>query len=203
VVACLLVMIFFTVIFTVSSQEKEMLAARELGWISLAVAIIAGIAIIRVIRPQSAVVQGPPIEELEAQGLVDTTEYTASRAIMVEEFDDEGLFYLLDIGEGKTVCLTGQELYDFEPLNTKEDGEDRPRRFPNTQFNVLRHRSQGYILDLQCRGEPFEPLQIFPHFTPKDFKRDVVPEDSQIIRDFTFDELIANKGRLPRSLSHA
>lgn len=201
VAACLGVMFIF-IGAALASLGEEAVGGRILGWISLAVAAAAGLAMVRTILPHR-VTTPPTLEDLEAQGMVETAEYTATRAIMVEEFDDEGLFYLLDIGEGRTLCLMGQALYDFEPLEAERDGEDRSRRFPNTRFSVLRHREQADILDLLCHGEPFEPLQIFPHFTPKDYKQGLVAVDEQIIHDFTFDELIASKGRLPRSLSAA
>lgn len=201
VTACLLVMIVF-IVAALASQGEEALGGRILGVISMVVAIIAGVVMISAIFPRKVPPQ-PTVEELKTQGMVETTDYSATRAIMVEEFDDEGLFYLVDVGEGRTLCLAGQELYDFEPLDGEVDGEDLPRRFPNTRFSVLRHREQEYILDLLCHGEPFEPLHIFQNFTPRDFKRKLVPVDEQIIREFTFDELIASKGRLPRPLSHA
>ena len=201
VAACLFVMCIF-IGAALASQGEEALGGRILGWISLAVAGAAGFAIVRTIWPRKDA-EPPTLEELKAQGMVESAEYSATRAIMVEEYDDEGLFYLLDVGEGRTLCLMGQELYNLEPLTAEVDGEDRPRQFPNTRFTVSRHRELAYLLDVQCHGEPLEPLKIFPHFIPREFKQGLVPVDEQIIREFTFDELIASNGRLPRSLSAA
>ncbi|SHI52380.1 hypothetical protein SAMN02745216_00074 [Desulfatibacillum alkenivorans DSM 16219] len=126
--------------------------------------------------------------DLEEQGLLETEDFTASRAFGVEEYDDEGLHYYLELADGGVLFLTGQYLYDYEP--TFDDSEiNQPRYFPCTEFSVLRHKAEGYVVDIVCRGDVLEPELVAPPFDFKDFDNDLVPEDGQIISDVSYDEL--------------
>lgn len=204
VAACFLVMLLFIGGSLLASLEPDWTGAKIVGLVNFVCAIIAGLALLHVIQsPSQSFLNGPSLADLEQAGMVTSAEYKASRAIMVEEFEDEGLFYLLDIGGGRTLCMTGQDLYDYEPLDEKEDGEFRARRFPCTHFEVKFHSKDGYILDIVCHGQAFDPQYSFEHFTRQDCEQGRNPENGDIVTSPTFEELIANKGRLPQSLSHA
>jgi hypothetical protein len=63
--------------------------------------------------------------------------------------------------------------------------------FPCTEFTLQRDKQNGQVVDIVCAGTQLSP-EIMPlalsdvNFTPAP-----VPEDGQIIRDRTYDELYA------------
>jgi hypothetical protein len=133
------------------------------------------------------------IRALEAAGLLTTTSFVARRAFAVEEFEDEGLHYFMELVDGSVLYLTGQYLYDYEQ---DEEEPRRPRRFPCTEFVVRRHRDQGFVVDIQCSGVPLEPDVVAAPFGPEVFEADHLPEDGQVIRTVSYDALKQRGGRL-------
>jgi hypothetical protein len=52
---------------------------------------------------------------LEELGLLESTTFRATRAFGVEEVEDEGLHFFLELTDGRVLFLSGQYLYDYEP----------------------------------------------------------------------------------------
>ncbi|HMV47459.1 MAG TPA: hypothetical protein PLD20_28605 [Blastocatellia bacterium] len=128
------------------------------------------------------------VQRLEQKSLLESASFQARRAFQVEEFEDEGSSYFLELEDGAVLFLSGQYLYEYEPI--ADDPElDPSRRFPCTEFTVKRYRQQGYCVDLICAGTVLEPEVLAPPFSEKDFREDRVPEDGQIITDRTYDAL--------------
>jgi hypothetical protein len=128
------------------------------------------------------------VAELERLNLLQTTSFRANRAFGVGEFEDEGLHYFLELEDGRVLFLSGQYLYDYEPID--DDPElNRARAFPCTDFIVRRHRHDGYVVDIACQGKLLEPEVVTPPFGRKDWKDGRVPEDGAILEDVTYDEL--------------
>jgi hypothetical protein len=126
--------------------------------------------------------------ELEDRGLLTSESFKAKRAFQVEEFEDEGSHYFLELENGSVLFMTGQYLYEYEPLQKR--GEVlRSRRFPNTEFTVQRHKDKKYVIDIVCKGLPIEPEVVAPPFDDNDFKFDRFPEDGQVITGRTFEKL--------------
>jgi len=189
-------MLAFAVGITLTMDDPS-LVSKFVGYVSWGGAMIAGLALLRTFRSPPRTVSIEDTErELEQAGLLEVLEFRANRAIMVEEFEDEGLHFLMDLGGGRTLCLSGQYLYDYEPMTEFEDGVSRPRAFPNTHFLMKRHKVDSYTLSLEMLGDSFEPEDVFQHFKEDDFKFDRVMEDGQIISHLTFDEIIKNHGRV-------
>ena len=127
------------------------------------------------------------IKDLEDRGLLISTDYQSTRAFELEEYADEGLHYFVELADGTVLYLTGQDLYDYDPID--DDPElNQPRRFPCTQFSLRSHRDQGPYIDIQCRGEVIEPEFVEPH--PERFWERGL-EDGQIITNQTYDEIRA------------
>lgn len=126
------------------------------------------------------------IAEWDAEGLVTTDTFVARRAFQVEELEDEGSHYFLELEDGSVLFLSGQYLYDYE-----EDFAGS-RRFPCSQFEVRRHREEGYALEIVCRGDVMEPEALAPPFREDDYRNDV-PEDGSVIRDKTYEQLRAER----------
>jgi hypothetical protein len=129
------------------------------------------------------------LRELEAAGFVEKSDFVVTRAFEVEETEDEGLHYFLALDDGGVLYLTGQALYDFVEI-TDEPEFNQPRRFPCTEFSTLRHRIDRYLMDIQCRGRMIEPERVAPPFSREARRAKRVPEDGQVIRDRTFDEVM-------------
>jgi hypothetical protein len=125
------------------------------------------------------------IRELEQKSLLGKSDYKASRAFGIEEFEDEGSHYFIELEDGSVLYLNGQYLYGYEPIGVKQ-----PRSFPCTEFTILRHKVEGWVAALQCRGSVLEPEFIAPSFLQSDFKVGfLVPQDGEIIRNHSYDQI--------------
>jgi hypothetical protein len=134
--------------------------------------------------------EGENLEALERDGILVRESYSATRAFEVAEYEDEGLHYFLELTNGDVLYLTGQLLYQFEPNEGDEDDmrPPQPRRFPCTEFEVLRHRTEGYLADIICHGDVLEPEVVLPHAQYPDW-----PQggwlDIDVIRNIPYDDL--------------
>jgi hypothetical protein len=125
------------------------------------------------------------ILELEQQGLLIKADYKAHRAFGVEEFEDEGSHYFIELEDGGVLYLNGQYLDDYEPI-----GSERPRAFPCTEFTLLRHKDEGWVIDIQCRGFVLEPEFVAPSFLQSDFKVGfLVPENGEMVHNHSYDQI--------------
>ncbi len=169
-----------------SSQPQ--LVARSTRDIAIAVLVVTAIA------SGSLLLMGkrrpPPmtLREMEEKGLLVSTDYRAVRAFAVEEFEDEGPHYFLELDDSAVLYLNGQYLYDYEPIDDDPEA-NQPRRFPCTEFTVRRHREGGYVVDLVCRGRVLEPEVVAPHFSPARLRWSELPGDGQVFRDRPYDDL--------------
>ncbi|MBK9091110.1 MAG: hypothetical protein IPL90_19570 [Holophagales bacterium] len=127
------------------------------------------------------------VAALEQEGLLVSEPYTAVRAFSVEEYDDEGSHYFLELPDGRVLYLSGQYLYDYEPL--EEDGASLERRFPCSAFIVRSHRTEGFTVDLVCDGTAFKPEAVLPPFAREAHRSGLVPSDRAVIADRTYDAL--------------
>jgi hypothetical protein len=130
------------------------------------------------------------IRQLENEGLLVSSNFHARRAFGVEEAEDEGLHYFLELVDGRVLFLTGQYLYDYEP--SSEDADDyQPRRFPCTDFTIRRHKTEGYVVETLCKGIVLEPEFIAPQYSERVWRSGRIPEDGQVVSDMTYDEFKA------------
>lgn len=130
---------------------------------------------------------GEHIGELEAKGKLERRKFQARRAFAVDEVEDEGPHYYIELADGRVLYLNGQYLYEYEPID--DDPElNQPRRFPTTEFEVLRHKDAGYVIDIRCSGSVLEPELTSPPFTNAVLRRGI-PDDGQIIADKAYDLL--------------
>jgi hypothetical protein len=133
------------------------------------------------IRPAEEVAQ-----ELDAQGLLISQHFAVTRAFEVEEFEDEGMHFYLELSDGRVLFMTGQYLYAYEP---HEEGGHHPRAFPCAEFVVRRHRDEGYVVDIHCAGPILEPELVAPPFGEDVWRAGAIPEDGTIIVDATYDQI--------------
>lgn len=126
-------------------------------------------------------------DELEARNLLDSTSFRAERAFRVDEFEEEGPHYFLELDDGGILHLSGKYLYEYEPI------EGSPRHFPCTEFTLRSHAEAGYVVDLVCSGVIIEPEVEAPAYFAEDFAQHRVPEDRAIFRDISFDQLLLER----------
>ena len=158
-------------------------------WMTLAFiasfAIAGGLATL-LTRPLAAPapVVNLSLEERERRGLLLREKYEAVRAFQVEEFEDEGSQYYVELKDGTVLFLCGQYLYDYEPADGKFQAK-RDRQFPCTEFTLLRDKENRWIVDVVCGGIVLEPECEAPPFGQKELP----PSDGKIIFSRSYHEL--------------
>jgi hypothetical protein len=160
--------------------------AKTIGFVASFV-IAAVVAVIFTRRMKKSRPDKPlTIDEMEQQGLLLREKHTATRAFQVEEFEDEGTQYFIELEDGSVLYLCGQYLYDYEPM---EGARRQARRFPCTAFTVLRDKRDGLIIDVICEGAVLEPECEVPPFSVVDHESGRAPADGDVITDRGFDQL--------------
>ena len=125
----------------------------------------------------------PSVEELENAGLLQRDHFRVLRAFQVDEFDDEGPHYFIELEDKRVLFLSGQYIMEYEGYI---DGDiNEPRTFPCVEFEILRNRSNKDAMQILCLGAVIEPECLAPPFTPKD----KIPQDGEIISDRSYDEI--------------
>ncbi len=128
------------------------------------------------------------VRQLEEAGLLVEEDFRALRAFQVEEFEDEGSRYYLELADGRVLRLHGQFLYDYEPL-PDESELNWPRRFPCSEFTLRRHRDAGYVVDLICRGEVLEPELEAPPLSLEELQSDDAADEVLVITDRSYETI--------------
>jgi hypothetical protein len=129
-------------------------------------------------------------EELERRNLLVYTHYQIERAFRVAELNGEGPHYFLELENGGILHLSGPYLCQYEP------GAGPMRFFPCTHFTVRRHAQLGHVVDILCDGLVIEPEAEAPSYLPQDFACGFVPDDGEILRHITFDQLLEQRTRI-------
>lgn len=109
-----------------------------------------------------------PYQDDLAGGVAEVTRFHATKAIRVES-EDEGGGYFLHLKDGHTLFLRGQYLFDLEAN----------KKFPCSEFEVVRGPKSGAILNLVCCGSYFPSQKIIASFRQPDLK--AVPTDGDIV----------------------
>lgn len=106
-----------------------------------------------------------------AHGELGVDEYTVSSYIEIDEFEDEGLFFLLNIGPGETLCLRGQYLYE-----AVESG-----RFPASKLRIFWNRRSKDSYGVEASGLRLMPLRMLLPLNEKQWDSGCLPGDRDII----------------------
>lgn len=174
IIAVVATFIFMFLLCMLLTMTFEFLKSNEynlLFYLLMVVSLILSVFISYRICPAK---QKPILEEV-LDSTVEIFDIEASDAIKVEEFEDEGLGYYLNIGNGKVFFVQGQYLYD-------EDGDGKAQmKIPSTSMSVTRSSLSKIVLDIKLLGEYLTPSHTNPPFTVEDFKNNRVPEDGTIL----------------------
>ncbi len=133
------------------------------------------------------------LESLRRKGQIVSDEFRARRAFEVEEYNDEGTHYYIELEDGSVLYLSGQYLYDYDAIEESPPDDDlnQPRLFPATEFVIHRHKRQGYVVEIEPKGPAFEPEYTAACFASQDGPGIKIPLDGEVITDRTYDELKA------------
>jgi hypothetical protein len=89
---------------------------------------------------------------------VEVLHCTATDAVKVEEVEDEGPGFFLQVEDSQLLYLQGQYLYELE----------EKRLFPSSIFEITRARYSGLVLGISCLGDPISPRTRGP-FTDDEY----------------------------------
>src|SRR5215207_2100564 len=96
------------------------------------------------------------LAQLESAGIAVREHYRTDRALTFEDLATGSLVHLLDVGDGRFLCLYGQDYYSLEPFDDEPD-DVQPRRFPTSEFSLLRDAKTRDVLDLTPGANVVEP----------------------------------------------
>jgi hypothetical protein len=118
--------------------------------------LASGVWFLFLLRNSPAGPRGPTGAEMEAAGMLLAESYRARRAVRIDESEDEGFHFLLELEDGRVLLLTGQYLYYLC------DDLGNGSTFPSTAFTLKRHKHEGYAWSLQPTGNYLKPEREFP-----------------------------------------
>lgn len=84
-----------------------------------------------------------------AANLVDVLYCEPLASVRIEEYEDEGPGFFLDVGDGSVIFLQGQYL----------DENVHGQRFPSSQFRLERAPKSNLVFSLECTGQYQPPMR--------------------------------------------
>jgi hypothetical protein len=128
------------------------------------------------------------LAELEEKGLLVNESFKARRAFHVEEYEDEGSHYFIELNDGAVLFVTGQYLYEYQDIS--DDPElNQNRKFPCSEFTLQRHKETSSVMNIVCAGQVLPIECVAPPFSKSAFKRGLVPEDGEVLRNRSYEDL--------------
>ena len=124
--------------------------------------------------------------------------YRARRAIELKNPDTSDRWYLIELDSGKVLCLC-------DNLPTGPIGNDSAnpdvRRFPCTEFTILRHPQENITVGIDCAGGLIRPVTVLVADHYSDWVYTQLPKDGETIKDKTFDDVLTELQELSRKES--
>jgi hypothetical protein len=106
-----------------------------------------------------------------AGGVAEVVRYRARAALHVEELEDEGPSYFLELVDGGVLFLCGQYLYDGV-----ENGS-----FPCEQMVISRGPQTRLLLDFACAGPKVPVVETFPGVDLDEWAGSSMPDDGEVL----------------------
>jgi hypothetical protein len=86
------------------------------------------------------------------KGRAERRTFRVSRALSFDDLRTSCMAHFLELNDGSVMCLYGQYLYDYEPID--DDPElNQPRLFPTSEFSAIRLLHDGALLDFEIGGD--------------------------------------------------
>jgi hypothetical protein len=140
-------------------------------------------------RKARGVSHGAHLVDLEGAGKARRERYEARRALTFQDLNTMCVAYLIDVGDDCVLSFYGQHYYDFEP-GEDNYGNPEQRRFPTTQFSLLREVRSGDVLDVSPGTTVLEPRTLGEISATRSLhKLGFKAEDGQILKGISLDVL--------------
>ena len=104
-------------------------------------------------------------------GTLESADFEVNEVVQIQEYEDAGLHFLLDIGSGKTLFLSGQYLYSAVDAG----------RFPSNRIRVYWNAAHGITYGVQSLGDRILPSQMVPPPAQEVVDDGVLPSDRDVI----------------------
>ncbi len=133
-----------------------LLAAVAIGaWASRSIWILAYKALR--ISPDNS----RPFERDLTDGVAHVLTADVQRVVEIEEYEDEGEGFLLELDDGRVLAVISQEFYEFiHDFELEEGFEDNRDAFPQTRIEYRYAPHSGLHLDIRGVGEPLKPVGL-------------------------------------------
>ncbi len=100
-------------------------------------------------------------EQDRTKGTAYSLATDVNRAVEIQEYEDEGAGFLLELADGRVLALVSQDLYEFAHDYEHEDGEgDRSDGFPQTRIEYRYAPISGLSLGWKGAGKPLKPVGL-------------------------------------------
>ena len=134
------------------------------------------------------------LKELLVNGKAKKEIYNVSASISFNDLSTGCMVHLLDIGNDSVMCLYGQYLYDYEPIDDEPE-LNQPRKFPTKQFSLIRRVKDSEVLDIEPGEEVLETVYLDNPEIEKMYDFGFELQDGEIKRQFHFDKLLTLHSR--------
>lgn len=114
--------------------------------------------------------------------------YHARRALELRDLDTKDGWDLIELDSGKVLCLWDNlpsGPLGFDPANPEV------RKFPCTEFTILRHAVEGFTAEVICAGEVIKAVTVSLPDHYDDWLYTYLPKDGDMIPGKSFDEVEA------------
>ena len=130
------------------------------------------------------------IKELLSNGKAKKETYNVEAGIYFNDLGTGCAVHLLDIGNNKILCLYGQYLYDFEPIDDDPE-QNQSRKFPTKQFSQIKRLKDNFILQLIPGSDVIEPIIVKEPKIKEFYKLNPKLIDGKIIENLSFKEALS------------
>jgi hypothetical protein len=103
---------------------------------------------------------------------IDEYRLRVVKAIEVEEFEDEGMQFYLELEDGRILFIMSQQFYHEEEYHG---------RFPSTEVLVTRLPHADEVIGLEPVGDHLPVSAEWPSFTADDYKNGRVPQHGALL----------------------
>ena len=144
------------------------------GWCALAIIIGAFIFSLKYyskFKKETRIENQMPLKKVNAE----IVNVKTKKAIKRKDPEDFGVAFYIDVkdsnNKSKTLFLWGQYL-DFLVYDKK---------FPNTEFNIIRRSDTKQTMDIEVLGDYFKPEKTLPPFSNEVWASGEIPKDGEIL----------------------
>jgi len=110
-------------------------------------------------------------------GDVEMVNIKSNKVIIRKDSEDFGMGYYFDLGD-KTLFLQAQHL----------DVLNHSKKFPNTDFEIIRTKRHKILIDYKIKGEYLKPVKMLKAFAKEQYKSGDFHYDGQVL-DLKIDHL--------------